>query len=161
MRAWSRRQSASETDMDFPVRIAQTRTRSKKAHCPMPPDRRDKTVLVPHEMPARLTHMLKDYIAAMNLIAKTTENFARPPALNPMDEGNDYIWIEEMLEGVKDGDETPERRAPFIETLRLLFDAWCAGGTPEGEELRNQAKAAYERLSSEERELWEQQTAAR
>ena len=33
--------------------------------------------------------MLRDYIAAMNLIAKATENFARPPALNPMDEGND------------------------------------------------------------------------
>jgi two-component system, chemotaxis family, chemotaxis protein CheY len=131
------------------------------AHCPMPPDRRDKTVLVPHGMPARPTHTLRDYIAAMNLIAKTTENFARPPALNPMDEGNDYIWIEEMLEGVKDGDETPQRRAPFIETLRLLFDAWCAGGTPEGEELRKQAKAGYERLSSEERELWEQQAAVR
>ena len=55
--------------------------------------------------------MLTDYIAAMNLIAKTTDNFSRPPALNPTEEGNDYIWIEQMLERAKDDDETPERRA--------------------------------------------------
>ena len=30
MRAWSRRRSAGETDMDFPARIAQTRTRREK-----------------------------------------------------------------------------------------------------------------------------------
>jgi len=30
MRAWSRRRSAGETEMDFPVRIAQTRTRHEK-----------------------------------------------------------------------------------------------------------------------------------
>ena len=30
MRAWSRRRSAGETDMDFPVRIAQTRTPREK-----------------------------------------------------------------------------------------------------------------------------------
>jgi CheY-like chemotaxis protein len=125
------------------------------AHCPAPPDRR-------HEKPARRMPELRDYIAAMNLIAKTTENFSCPPAyVNPIDEGDAYIWIEEMLERGKDGEETSERHAPLIDTLRLLFEAWCAGGTPEGEELRKQAKAAYERLSSEERELWEQQAAAR
>lgn len=130
------------------------------AHCPMPPNRRDNAGLVPHGKPARLTPELRHYIAAMNLIARTTENFSRPPTLTPTDEGNDYIWIEKMLEGATDGDEAPERRAPFIETLRLLFDAWCAGGTPEGEDLRKKAKAAYEKLSSEERELWEQERTA-
>jgi hypothetical protein len=126
----------------------------------MPPNRRDKAGIVPHGKPARLTPELRHYIAAMNLIARTTENFSRPPTLTPTDEGNDYIWIEKMLEGATDGDEAPERRAPFIETLRLLFDAWCAGGTPEGEDLRKKAKAAYEKLSSEERELWEQERTA-
>ena len=100
--------------------------------------------------------MLMHYTAAMNLIANTTENFSQPPAYeNPSDEGNDYIWIEEMLEDEPwDDDETAERRAPFLVTLRLLFEAWCAGDTPEGAELRKQAKAAYEKLSTEERELW-------
>ena len=131
------------------------------AHCPMPLDR-DKAVLVPHGKPTRLAPVLTDYVAAMNLIAKTTENFSCPPVyVNPTDEGNDYIWIEEILEGARDGDESFDRRAPFVETLRLLFEAWCAGGTPEGEELRKQAKAAYEKLSREERELWEQQAAGR
>ena len=100
--------------------------------------------------------MLTHYISAMNLIAKTTENFSLPPLYeNPADEGDDYIWIVEMLEDETwDDDETPKRRAPFVATLRLLFEAWCAGDTPEGAELRKQAKAAYEKLSIEESELW-------
>ncbi|MGJ0507039.1 MAG: response regulator [Methylocystis sp.] len=148
---------AKPTDPRALLRVA---TEMLGLHCPIPEDQSDRVALAPHAKSAGLAPALTDYVAAMNLIAKTTKNFSCPPVyVNPADEGSHYIWVEEILEAAEGGNDVPERRARFIETLRLLFEAWCAGGTPEGEELRNQAKSAYQKLSREEKELWGQQAA--
>ena len=96
-------------------------------------------------------------IWAMNFIADTTENFSRAPRFDKRGDVDvlQATCLNDMMKLGCADDEDEERAPPqFLFTLRLLYTAWCADETPDGDHKRQAAKAAYEKLRQDKRALW-------
>lgn len=94
-------------------------------------------------------------IWGMNFIADTTENFSHAPHFNKRGDV-DALQATYLTDMMNLGCAEDEERAPpqFLFTLRLLYTAWCADETPDGDHKRQAAKAAYEKLRQDKRALW-------
>ena len=94
----------------------------------------------------------KDYMWAMDFIAKETENFSRSRNFSKREDVDmlHAIFLNDIMKlgfvNHRDEEQAPPQ---ILFALRLLYTAWCADETPDGDHKRQAAKAAYEKLRQE------------
>jgi hypothetical protein len=100
-------------------------------------------------------HNVFEFIGFMNRIVNATENFKRSATDDDPPDVNEYYWIEKEL---LPGHRNTGVPAKFVETLRVMFEAWAVWNVPPDQTAAHfaKAKAAYERLANEEGALWDE-----